>query len=306
MSHRNEMVARLAHEQGGHISRRQLLDLGVTANQIQYGLRIGRLFRVYRGVYAVGLLPTNPLDRAKGALLGAGPNSVLAGWSAAAFWGTTSRWPTTVELITSGDRRTAGVQLMRSRKLLRRDVRSIDGLRVTSPARTLLDIAPHLSPERLTRVINELRHDRRLVVRDLQDIIGRNSSHSGTPLLRKVLDLSQTEHTRSQLEDAFLELLRRHGLPTPRINAMVAGYRVDAHFPDQNVIVELDGWLTHQTRHAFTRDRRQDAQILAATGIPTIRLTYEQTTRHGERTAAELRTVMSKTSNRDPKNTARG
>ena len=58
----------------------------------------------------------------------------------------------------------------------------------------------------------------------------------------------------------------------------VHGYRVDAYFPDHHLIVELDGWATHRTRQAFERDRRQDADILAATGIPTVRLSYEDST----------------------------
>ncbi len=85
-----------------------------------------------------------------------------------------------------------------------------------------------------------------------------------------------------------MDLVIKYKLPTPQVNVHVGTYRVDAYYPAHQLIVELDGWLSHQTRQAFVRDRRQDAQILAETGIRTIRLPYEDTTWHARRTAAML------------------
>ncbi len=290
----DQRITSVALRQGGHITRSQLLGVGLTHRQVEYRISIGRLIKVHRGVYAVGVLPSNSIDRAMGALLAAGPRSALARWSAAAYWGVARDWPATVELLSSADRRHASIRIEQCGQLRRKDVRTIDGLRVTSPARTLLDVAPKMTSKRLTRAINDLRHDRKLALGELEDIVARNPRHPGCKPLRSVLEISQREPTRSELEDAFLELLRKHHLPTPQVNVEVAGYVVDAYFPEHQLIVELDGWLTHQTKQAFTRDRRQDAEILGRTGISTIRLTYQQTTRTGTRTARDLAAILAR------------
>jgi len=122
--------------------------------------------------------------------------------------------------------------------------------------------------------------------------VGERRTHRGGSLIRPLLETSQREPTRSELEDAFLSLIRRHNLPIPRINIHVAGYRVDAVFPDHRLVIELDGWATHKTRQAFARDRRQDADILAATGMPTVRLVYEDTAARHDATARRLAAIL--------------
>lgn len=289
----DERIAAVAGRQGGHVTRPQLIELGLGKPAIEYRLRVGRLIPVHRGVYAVGHVPANELDRAHGALLAAGENSALAGDSAMALYGISEDWPDPIELLATTDRRPPTLNVHRCRTLLRRDIVIRQGLRVTSPARTLLDIAPRLHERRLIRAINQLRMDHSLTVEAIADVVARNPRHPGTKRLRVELARAQSEPTRSQLEETFLELLRVHGLPTPLVNVQVAGYRVDALFPEHRLIVELDGWATHGTRHAFRRDRRQDAEILAATGIPTIRLSYEDTTAHARETAERLLSILS-------------
>ena len=177
--------------------------------------------------------------------------------------------------MTAGDRRPSGLVVRQSTTLLQRDIRNVQNLRVTSPARTLLDTARRLRPERLTRAINDLRLRDLLTIDDLIDVIARNPTHRAVTVLQPHLEFAQPEPTRSGLEDKFLPLLRSHGLPTPQINVHVAGFRVDAYFPDHRLIVELDGWRTHRTKERFIQDRRQDFAILAAADIPTVRLPSE-------------------------------
>jgi very-short-patch-repair endonuclease len=287
-----QQVAGIALVQGGHVSNVQLQRLGLSPRAIKHQVVRSRLIRVHHGVYAVGHLPTNPIDRAKGVVLAGGPRAALGFGSAAAFWSAERVWRHPFELISATDRRLAGVRVHQCKTLLRRDIRVVDGLRVTSPARTLLDIAPRLTGKQLTRAVEDLRHARKVTLGQLRDVVQRNPRHAGAPLLRPLIEAAQQEPTRSELEDRFLRLVARHHLPTPQVNVYVAGYRVDAYFPDHDLIVELDGWLTHQTRQAFSRDRRQDAEILAKTGIPTVRLTYEQTTHHRSRTAGELKAIL--------------
>lgn len=264
----------------------------ISRSTLERWLGTGRLIRVYAGVYAVGRLPTNPIDRAHAPLLAGGDGCALAGGSAFVLWGLWTRWPDPPEIICGEPRRPRGVTARRSSTLAPRDITTVDGLRVTSTARTLLDMAPRLSPQQLTRAVNDLRLRRLLDPRALADVAARNARHKGANLLQHVLESAQPEPTRSVLEDTFLRLLQRHGLPQPQVNVHVAGYRVDALFSAQGLVVELDGWATHRTKHSFQRDRRQDADILQATGMPTVRLTYEETTRSAEETAERLSALL--------------
>lgn len=293
-------IAELASWQGGHVATRQLRELGLSRMAIEHRVTRGSLIRVYHGVYAVGHLPTTAKDRAHGALLAAGPRSGLAGRTALALWRNDRDWPDPLELISARDVRLARIRVTRSAKLLRRDIRTVQGLRTTSPARTALDIAAlvdgsDLTIDELTRIVNELRHVNRLKVHQLRDVLKRNPRHPGTKHLREVIGDAQSQPTRSQLENAFKRLIKRYGLPMPLINVKVGGETVDAFYPDQLLIVELDGReVTHSDdwRPAFEDDRRRVVDVLLKTGIPTIRFTYDQTTRRHKETATKLASIL--------------
>ena len=90
-------------------------------------------------------------------------------------------------------------------------------------------------------------------------------------------------------------MIKRYGLPVPLINVKVGGETVDAFYPDELLIVELDGReFTHADdwRPAFENDRRRVVDVLLKTGIPTIRFTYDQTTRRHQETAAKLASIL--------------
>jgi very-short-patch-repair endonuclease len=283
-------VHSFAAKHGGHVTWAQLLDAGMTTRTISRWVANGKLIRVYRGVYAVGHLQSNPINAAHAALLAGGPRCALAGTPALVLWKVWRSWPKQLEIVTASTGRPSGLIVHHSTTLLTRDVKKVDGLRVTSPARTLLDTATRLTPKQLTRAINDLRLRNLLTVEELADVIVRNPTHRSATLLQPHLEFAQPEPTRSELEDIFLPLLRKHGLPTPQINVHVCGYRVDAYFPDQRLIVELDGWGTHRFKQRFLEDRRQDLAILAETGIPTVRLPYEDV---ADAIIARLRKVLS-------------
>ena len=274
-SNLTQNIHRFASRQGGHVTRAQLLAAGASQRTIDRWIASSRLIRVHRGVYAVGHRQSEPLNAAHAALLAAGRRSALAGGCALVLWGIWRNWPKRLEVVTVEDRRPSGLVVHRSATLLRRDIRLVHGLRVTSPARTMLDAAERLTGAQRARAINDLRLRDVLSLEDLEDVIARNPTHQGVTLLRPELELAQPEPTRSVLEDRLLPLLLRHGLPTPQINVHVCGHRVDAYFEEERLIVELDGWNTHRTKRRFIEDRRRDFEILARTGIPTVRLPYE-------------------------------
>jgi very-short-patch-repair endonuclease len=300
-------IAELARWQGGHVTRQQLRAIGLSRMAIEHRVTKGALIRVHRGVYAVGHLPATPKDRAHGALLAVGARCGLAGRTALALWRNDRDWPDQLELISARDIRLEGLAVKHSSTLLRRDIRTVQGLRVTSPARTAVDIAALVGEDRwaedgdqitideLTRIVNDLRHINRLKVHQLRDVAKRNPYHPGTKHLKQIIGDAQAQPTRSQLENAFRRLIKRHRLPTPQINVHVGGVEVDAYFPDHQLVVELDGReVTHADdwRPAFENDRARMVKVMVKTGIPTIRFTWDQITRLHARTAKDLKAIL--------------
>lgn len=291
---RTDAVARLAGRQGGHVTRAQLLALGVPGRTITWQLEAGRLFRVHRGVYAVGHVPTSPLDRARGALLAAGARSALSRTSAAAFWGLYQRWPQPLEVVSPLQLRVPTLKASRCNTLLGRDIRAKDGIRVTSPARTLLDIAPRTATKTLHRFHNQLRMGRLVNNEQLLDVAKRNPQHPGTKLLLALAGASQGEAKRSGFEVDWPPFAARYELPDYKMNIHVAGERIDVLFTPDRLIVELDGWGTHGTKLAFEDDRDRDSSILAATGIPTMRITYDGLHRRPRMQANRINAILAR------------
>jgi hypothetical protein len=268
------LIIRVAGTQAGFVSRNQLRALGLGTTPIDSLIRSGRLIPYLTGVYAVGHIPTHPQARAFGAQLAVGDHSALAGRSACAFYGVYRRWEEPFELISSENRRPSGVVVRQSRTLLRRDIRVSDGLRVTSPARTALDIAPRMTAKQLTRAVNHLRLGHwRLTLDQLTDAIARNPRHPGSRALRQLIHLSGPNPTRSDYEREFPPFAARYNLPPYELNARVGGVEVDVLFLPARLIVELDTFDTHLLN--FASDRQRDAENLAGYGIPTIRITWE-------------------------------
>src|ERR1700724_3327876 len=119
------------------------------------------------------------------------------------LWGFWKRWDEPFEVTVAADRRPKGIRTYRCTTLLRRDVTIIDGIQVTSAARTLLDMAPRTREKSLTRYINDARRTHLLALEDLADVAARCPSHPGAPILN-IHAANPHNPTRSWLEDKFL------------------------------------------------------------------------------------------------------
>jgi very-short-patch-repair endonuclease len=283
-------IAALAGRQRGFVTRVQLLLIGLGPGAIDYRIRRGWLIPVYTGVYAVGHRPISPIDRAAAAVLACGDGAVLSHSSAAALWGFVKRWRMPFETTARHALRRSGICVHRSRALTHADIRILLGIRVTSPARTVLDVAPTLDAKALTRMVNEGLLSNYLRHAALAELLDRQPRHPGAKRLRAFVE-SAAGPTRSQLEDEFLAFTRRFGLPRPEMNVRVAGYEVDALFRAERVIVELDGYSFHSSRAAFERERERDANMLAA-GFETLRATWERLRRAPVREADRLQRIL--------------
>jgi hypothetical protein len=283
-------IAAVAATQVGNIKREQLLRLGMSRSQIAHRIRLGRLHPLHRGVYSVGYPPTDPLQWAAAAVLACGPRAMLSHHSAMTLWGLWQRWDRPFELTLAGDRRPKGFRTHRVRNLLRRDVGTERGIRVTSPARTLIDMAPCLTRKSLTRAVNNARHKQILTLGDLADVAARFPYLPGAKLL-SAFETTRGGPTRSGWEDDFPAFCKRHGLPEPIMSAVVAGHEVDALFPAEKVIVELDSWDFHWSRQSFEDDRNRDMDTAAA-DHQTVRMTAERLERSEQYEADRLDQIL--------------
>jgi len=280
------VIARVAGRQHGMVARWQLVAAGFDGDAIAYRVRAGRLHPRHRGVYAVGHVPVSPLATAMAAVLACGENAVLSHRSAAALWRILPRWPHPVEITARAGRTLRGIHVHRSRTLTPQDVTHDHGIPVTTPNRTLLDLADTLPDRELTRAQNEAYVLKLTTPPALASFLTRNP---GRPTSRLTPERSATAApTRSHLEDDFLRFLARHDLSQPELNQRIAGYEVDAVWRDKRLVVELDGYAYHATPQAFERDRERDATLLAA-GFSTLRITHRRLT---EREAARLRRLL--------------
>jgi Transcriptional regulator, AbiEi antitoxin/AbiEi antitoxin C-terminal domain len=286
----DRLIAAVAGKQYGYIMREQLLAIGLGRRAIQYRIETGRLIPVYPGVYAVGHVNSTPVARAFAAVLACGKGAVLGYGSAATLWGFNKYWDAPFEVIAPTNRKHEGIRVHRSRTLTRQDITRQLGVPVTTPERTVLDIATRMSDERLTRVVNDGRRSGFLHLNDLADALDRNPRHPGRKRLMRFVEDSR-DHTNSPLEDEFLEFAKRYGLPEPVTNTHVLGYEVDVLFEAEKVIVELDGWEFHRFRSNFESDRNRDADMLAADFV-TVRVTRERMHRDPGHEARRLITIL--------------
>ncbi|HEX7292638.1 MAG TPA: DUF559 domain-containing protein [Conexibacter sp.] len=155
------------------------------------------------------------------------------------------------------------------RILAEEDVTVVRGVPATSPARTLVDLAPMLTAAQLAGVLGEADRGGLLDVGALERALQRTKGRHGHGhrRLRAALDAhlqAGAALLRSELEERFLDLVLDAGLPRPRLNAPAAGFEVDALWPDQRLVVELDGWADHKERRAAMRDRHKTNRLQAA------------------------------------------
>lgn len=192
----------------------------------------------------------------------------------------------------SGRTRRCGIVIHRAR-LHPDDRTTVDGIPVTTPARTLLDLAETASPTQLQRAYEQAERLGLLDTTAIARLLDRSNGRRGVGRLKALRDYDATEaaHTKSELERTFLDLLRAASLPSPVVNATLAGYEVDAYWPAANLIVELDGYEFHRGRAAFERDHEKLARLSLA-GHEVLALTHRQVAEEPEWVVGALRQLL--------------
>ena len=286
------MIAALAGLQHGVVGRIQLLGLGVGRRAIGHRVESGRLHPVHRGVYAVGHRALSRHGRWMAAVLAAGPGAVLSHGSAAALWGIRDTSRTRIDVITPRTLHARPALRPHCAVLPTDEMTTKDGIPVTTPARTLLDLAAILDRRALERAFNEAEVRRLTSPAPLATLIACHPGKRGTTNLRTLVPDAGRSTTRSELEGRFLSFLDTHDLPHPETNVLIEGVEVDAAWRAQHLIVELDGYAFHGTRAAFESDRARDRR-LTARGWRVIRITWRDLCERPHELATELGALLS-------------
>jgi very-short-patch-repair endonuclease len=282
-------VLRLAERQWGVIARWQLERCGITTGAIARLVASGRLHRIYPRVYAVGHKSLCTEGRLLAAILYAGPGAAMSYASATSWWAFIPSLPHTTDVTSPHRRRSLnGVRVHHVKQVDRVMHR---GLPVTPVARTLLDFASVAPLERVRSAVAEADFKRLLDLEAIDAITGVGRPGSAT--LRRALSLHRPEYARtlSPLEDLLLDVCRRHRIPFPEVNVNVRGYRVDALWRTERVVVEADGGDGHGTRAQMERDRERDLALRGA-GYLVLRYTWRQVKTRPTAVAADIRRAL--------------
>jgi very-short-patch-repair endonuclease len=295
-------ILRLAGRQHGVVTRPQLRALGLKAGAVDRRVAAARLTALHRGVYRVGP-PVAPLAREMAAVLACGGASALdydsasgpagggalPGARAAALShgsaahllgiaeGPRARGPVEVAVVGSCRAR-PGIRIHRARSLPAGEVTRREGIPVTTPARTILDLAASLETRELERMMAEAIALRATTPAKLLALAGspRHARRPGVWRVRAMLaGDNDPARTRSAAEEGFLGLIRSTDLPQPEANAPVGRYQVDFLWRAQRIVVEVDGFAFHSSPRSFEADHRRESDLDAA-GYHVLRFTWRQ------------------------------
>ncbi len=260
-----------------------LRALGLSRSAIAARCAAKKLIREHHEVYSVGHSQKSPAARADFAVMACGRRAALSHDSAAALY-TLRTWPRVPEVSSPLRRERPGIHAHRTTTLTLGDVTYRHGIRVTTPARTIADIAPRLNDDELTRAIHEARRNH-----DLTDP-GLARLYALCPRAAEVFD-SEEAPSRSIFQHTFRSFLELRGFPIPVFEADWHGIQVDAYYADHRLIIELDGYRDHALPDRFETDRVRD-ELAITFDHATLRITWKRLTRKPGELDRNLRTIL--------------
>lgn len=268
-------LAEIADRQYGVVSISQLRDCGISDHAVRARGVLGQLHRIHQGVYALGHRALSFEGRCMAAVLalGGGPSnggSVLEHWGAAvshrsalSLWDLLPDNQGVSDVIVSGNggrARRVGIRVHRSLSLVSGEVTLHRGIPVTTPWRTIADIREAISTRRRYATPG---YELRKAIR-----------HANVLGLR-IGDGDAKVRTRSDLEEGFLRLCRRHRLPSPEVSVRIGPYLIDFLWRERRFVVETDSYLYHRGEAAFQKDHARDLDLMHR-GLEVLRISELQ------------------------------
>jgi hypothetical protein len=289
---RNRRAWELAGRQHGVVARRQLLELGFNAREIEHRVARRRLHPLIRGVYAVGWPKLTPKRCWMAAVLACGEGALLSHRSAAALWGigTEKRGAIDVSVTRRAELRRQGLRVRGRPSLTTERITIHDGIPITTPVQTLIDLSTELAPIRVERAVNEADKHDLIDPETLRAALDRYVGEPGVKSLRALLDKRTFRLSDSDLEVLFGPIAMEAGLPLPLSKKIVNGWEVDFFFPDLGLVIETDGLRYHRTPSTQTRDARRD-RAHALAGMTPLRFTHYEIKHESAQVRSELRQI---------------
>lgn len=289
----DRVIAAIAARQQGVIGHAQLRAIPLSNTAIAKRVASGRLHPVFKGAYAVGVPATRVESLRIAALISTAP-SFVSHRDAGEHYGMLEPIPGPVHVTVAHGRRLArdGIVVHRTRSLPAAERRAFGPLRLTSPARTLVDLAGSLTERRLTRAFDE---SQRLGLAHRSEILAaceRAGSRRGTGLLAALAREPSlpVDRARNGREAEFPRFCRDHGLPVPAVNVPVLGFEVDYSWEEHGLVGELDSGY-HDSPRARRSDGARDARLDAA-GRRVVRFRRPEMWTDGHLLAARIRALL--------------
>jgi hypothetical protein len=271
------VLATVARGQHGLVKTAQLLAAGLTDGGIRGRLKRGALHRTkYRGIYAVGHAAPSRQATLLAPVLAAGEGAALGHEGVAEVLRISRRRAKRIDVVAPREREVPGVRVHVSRTLTPLDVVVVDGIPVTTVARTLIDLTETHTPDELVALIHEAAYRGIFDLRALHGVMERNRGRHHLKRLDEALGLyfAGSAGIKSGYENAFLALCASAGIPKPLVNVHVNGHEVDFHWPAIRLIVEVDG-VHHRRAPTRRTDAARDEDHCAA-GWTVVRIAAEE------------------------------
>jgi hypothetical protein len=294
------VVARFAKEFGGPFTHAQARRAGLTQEQIEQRVRAGYWLRLHPRVFVHAATLLTPEIRRRAALSWAGADALVSHRSAGEMWGFDGVVADKPELTVAGPRhpRSSDVVVHRSDVVERQDRARLGGVPLTSPTRTIIDLASVLSPLDLRIAFESARREQQTTVRKVRnrlDAIG-GAGRPGAAKLNALLDqLDGHAPSEYPLEVRVAELLEHGAVETPsrqfEVRAGARVFRLDFAWPSRRLALECDGRLRHSEDGDFARDRERWS-ALAAIGWRLLFATWADVTKHPDALVARLQVAL--------------
>ncbi len=285
----DRLLSTLARVQHGAFTRRQAIESGVSDRAVDGRVKRGMYAHLYPSVFAFAGSPASWRQDVVAAVLSIGDVAAASHNTAAYLWDMTSSRPAEIEVITHRHDRVHrdGFVVHESKDLTTGDMTIIDGIPVTIPARTLVDLGASAPLGMVGRCLDTALREAKLTLHEVQRLIKRvaRPGRTGIRVIRLLVEerMALTDLTESALEDLFRSVVLRSGLPVPGAQFEVCDPdgtfvgRFDFAYPRNRALIELDSEKWHMDPDAFQRDREKQNRAHAL-GWTVYRFTWRQLT----------------------------
>jgi very-short-patch-repair endonuclease len=311
-NHATRRLVAVARRQEGLVTTRQLQTVGLSDEAISRWASTGRIRPVFRAVFTLGHARISTQARMRAAAL-ACPGAVISHRSVAALLGFGKTAPVVVDLI-PGEQRGRKIDGIKPHRVPfpgRSEWGYVNGIPVTSVARTIVDLAGVQGEKQLRESVERAATERLLDVAAIEAILAVGPKRRGAPCLRRVLapwrpvaETAKYPTFRSLFEAKLLPLVAAAGLPLPRFNAPVRTaertLEVDLLWEHARFVVEADSRKHHGIEVAFERDHLRARELIAA-GYAVLGVTWREAEQEPAAVFAVIRQELEK---RGPRSSA--